>query len=62
MKDVPEAEQDRFFAILEKNPDLFKRIAEEVQVQMKSGKDQQTAVMDVVNKHKEELGKIMARH
>jgi 2-oxo-4-hydroxy-4-carboxy--5-ureidoimidazoline (OHCU) decarboxylase len=59
MKDVPQAEQDRLFAILEKNPDFFKKIAEEVQVQVKSGKDQQTAVMDVVDKHKEELGKIV---
>lgn len=59
MKDVPASEQEKIFALLEKNPDFFRKIAEEVQVKVKSGKDQQSAVMEVVNSHKDELQKIM---
>lgn len=59
MKDVPLAEQEKIFAILDKNPDFFKKIAEEVQNQIKSGKDQQAAVMEVVGKYKDDLQKIM---
>jgi len=58
MKDVPLAEQEKVFAILEKNPDFFQKIAEEVHGQVKSGKDQTNAVMEVVSKHKDELQKI----
>ena len=59
MKDVPASEQEKIFALLDKNPDFFRKIAEEVQAKVKSGKDQQSAVMEVVNNHKEELQKIM---
>lgn len=59
MKDVPASEQEKIFAILDKNPDFFKKIADEVQTKVKSGKDQQAAVMEVVANHKEELQKIM---
>ncbi|MFA6554514.1 MAG: hypothetical protein WCS89_03320 [Candidatus Paceibacterota bacterium] len=58
MKDVPQAEQDKIFELLEKNPDFFKKIAEEVQSKVKNGKDQTTAVMETVEKHKEELQKV----
>lgn len=60
MKDVPQAEQEKIFALLEKNPDFFTKIAEEVQIQVKSGKDQQAAVMEVLTAHQEELKKIMS--
>lgn len=60
MKDVPAAEQERIFSILEKNPDFFKKIAEEVQAKIKSGKDQQSAVMEVLTANQEELKKVMS--
>jgi 2-oxo-4-hydroxy-4-carboxy--5-ureidoimidazoline (OHCU) decarboxylase len=59
MKDVPASEQEKIFAMLEKNPDFFQKVAEEVQVKIKSGKDQQSAVMEVLTSHKDELQKIM---
>ncbi len=59
MKDVPAVEQEKIFAMLEKNPDFFQKIAEEVQTKIKSGKDQQAAVMEVLTSHKDELQKIM---
>jgi hypothetical protein len=60
MKDVPAADQERIFNALDKNPEFFQKIAEEVQVKMKSGKGQQEAVMEVLGKYQDELKKIMA--
>lgn len=59
MKDVPASEQEKIFAMLEKNPEFFTKVAEEVQTKIKSGKDQQSAVMEVLTSHKDELQKIM---
>lgn len=60
MKGVPAADQERIFNALDKNPEFFQKIAEEVQVKMKSGKGQQEAVMEVLGKYQDELKKIMA--
>lgn len=59
MKGVPEADQQRIFNALDKNPQFFQKIAEEVQVKVKSGKGQQEAVMEVLSKHQDELKRIM---
>jgi 2-oxo-4-hydroxy-4-carboxy--5-ureidoimidazoline (OHCU) decarboxylase len=59
MKNVPEAEQEKILGAVEKNPDLFMKIAEEVKKKMQSGKDQMAATMEVMNEHKEELRKVM---
>lgn len=59
MKDVPEAEQDKMIALIEKNPELFQKIALEVQEKMKGGKDQMTASMEVMQKYQAELKSIM---
>lgn len=55
---VPEAQIDMVINMMEKNPELFKKIAEEIQEQMKTGKDQKTASMDVMAKYQEELRKL----
>jgi len=59
MKDVPQADQDKIFALLEKNPELFKKIAEEAQEKTKSGMNQMDAVMAVLKNHESELKEIM---
>lgn len=59
MKDIPEAEQEKMLNAIEKNPDFFQNVAMEVQAKMKEGKDQMTATMEVMQKHQEELKKIM---
>lgn len=61
MKDVPQAEQDKIFALLEKNPELFKKIAEEAQEKTKSGMNQMDAVMAVLQNHQEELQKVISQ-
>ena len=40
MKGVPEAEQQKIFAAIEKNPDFFNNIAKEIKEKMDSGMDQ----------------------
>ncbi len=61
LKGVPEAEQDRIIALVEKNPDFFKKIAEETQEKVKGGMGQQEAVMAVMQKHQEEWKKVMGQ-
>jgi hypothetical protein len=59
LKGVPQAEQDKLIGMIEKNPELFQRIAQEAQAKMKEGKDQMTAMMEIMQNHQEELKKIM---
>ena len=59
MKGVPQAEQDKIFTMLEKNPDLFQKIGLEVQEEMKKGKDQMSATMEVVKKYESDLKGLM---
>lgn len=58
MKDVPKEDQEKVFAMLEKNPGLFQKIAEESQEEMKKGKSQMDAVMAVMKKYEEDLKKL----
>ncbi len=55
MKGVPEAEQQKIFDMIEKNPDLFQKLALEVQTATKNGKDQMTAAREVMEKYKDQL-------
>ncbi|MCK4386682.1 MAG: hypothetical protein KAV41_01190 [Candidatus Pacebacteria bacterium] len=59
LKDVPEAEQEKILKVLEENPELFKKIALEAQEKIKEGKDQMTAMMEVMQSHQDELKDIM---
>jgi len=59
LKDVPEAEQERIIALVEKNPELFQKIAMEAQEKMKGGKDQMAAMMEVMQKYQGELKELM---
>ena len=55
---VPEAQIDMVIAMMEKNPELFKTIAEEIQAKIKGGMDQNTASMEVMKKYESELKKL----
>jgi hypothetical protein len=55
---VPEAQIDAFINMMEKNPELFKIIAEEMQEKIKGGMDQMTAGMEVMKKYEAELKKL----
>ena len=59
MKDVPQAEQDKIFAIMEKNPELLMKIATEAQEKIKSGMSQTDAMMMVAKKYENELKEVI---
>lgn len=59
LKGIPEDQQNKIIEAVEKNPKLFSDIAEEVQVKMKAGKDQQSATLEVMMSHQKELQDLM---
>lgn len=52
---VPEAQIDMVIAMMEKDPELFKKIAEEIQAKIKGGADQQVAAMEVFKKYEKDI-------
>jgi len=56
---VPEAQIDMVIKMMEKNPQLFKTIASEIQAKVKSGIDQMTASAEVMKKYESELKKLV---
>ncbi len=61
MKDVPQEQQDQIFTIIEKNPDFFMQIANEVQEKVKGGMPQQDAMMAVMKVHESKLREILGK-
>lgn len=61
MKDVPQEQQEQILALVEKNPDLFKKIGEEVDRRVKGGENQMKASMEVMKKYREELAGLMQK-
>ncbi len=59
LKNVPKEQQEKLFNAIDKNPDLFKQIAEETQAKIKGGMGQMDAAMEVMKKHQAELQKAM---
>ena len=55
---VPEAQIEMFVTMIEKNPELFKTIASEIQEKIKGGMSQTDAGMQVMKKYEEELKKL----
>ncbi len=61
MKGVPQEQQDQIFAMIEKNPDFFMKIAQEAQEKIKGGMPQQQAMMAVMQAHEKELREVMGK-
>lgn len=59
MKGVPQAEQDKIFNMIEKNPDFFQKIGLEIQSEMQKGVDQMTATQNIVKKYEADLKGLM---
>jgi len=57
-KGVPETQIQMFVTMMEKNPELFKTIAKEVEEKVKGGMDQMQAGMEVMKKYESELKKL----
>ena len=61
MQGVPEAEQDRLIEAVTKHPELFQKIAAEVQEKMKGGKNQMAATMEVMRKYQSDLKDVLGK-
>lgn len=59
MKNVPPEQRERLMAAMEKNPDFFKKIGEEIKQLTKEGSSELAATMTVMRKHQAQLQKIM---
>ena len=47
---VPEAQIDQALLMINKNPDLFKKIADEIQIKTSAGGDKMAVTMEVMKK------------
>jgi hypothetical protein len=57
---VPDSQLDMILELVEKNPDFFKKIQNEVESKKKQGIGEQAAMMTVMREHQAELQKIMS--
>lgn len=61
LKGVPEAEIDRIIGLVEKNPELFKKIGDEIKAKVKAGRSEQAASMEVMRAHQGELQRVLQK-
>ena len=62
LKDVPEGQREQILALLERDPELMKKVGEEIDRRVKKGGEpQMKATMEVMKKYKTELAALMQR-
>lgn len=62
MKDVPEAQREQVLALLDKDPELMKKIGEEIERRTKKGGEpQMKATMEVMKKYRNELAAVLQK-
>jgi GTP cyclohydrolase FolE2 len=61
LKGVPEDQQEMLLDMVEKNPAFFEDLAKEMQDGLAAGKDQQAVMMELMQKHRDELAKMMGK-
>ncbi len=61
MKDVPPEQREQIMTLVQKDPQLFKKIGEEVEKRTKGGEPQMKATMEVMKKYRTELAAIMQK-
>ena len=59
LKNLPKDVQEKLMAAIEKNPDFFKKILDEIQKKVKSGQSQMAATQQVMMANKADLQKMM---
>lgn len=61
LKDVPEAQREQMMALVTKDPELFKKIGEEIERRKKGGESEIKASIDVMKKYRSELAALMQK-
>ena len=59
LKDVPPETKQKILSAVEKNPELFEKLALEIKAATDKGADQMTAMREIMGKHRSELEMIM---
>lgn len=59
LKNMPKDQAEMLTSMVEKNPELFMKIAKETQELVKGGRDQMSAMMEVGKKYQKELQQLM---
>lgn len=59
MAGIPEDQQEKLFAAIEKDPKFFQNLAKEIQGKIKEGKGQQEAAMEVMMANSEKLTELL---
>jgi hypothetical protein len=60
LKGVSPQEQEKIMTLINRDPEFFKRIGDEIQSEIKKGKGQMEATMHVMKGHKDHLGKLIS--
>ncbi len=55
MKNLPKAQQDMFIKLINNNPELFKKINDEVKALTKGGMSEMTASLQVMRKYQADI-------
>ena len=61
LKDMPAAQREQMTALVTKNPELFKKIGEEIERRKKGGEGEMKASMEVMKKYRTELAELVQR-
>ncbi|HEX8591432.1 MAG TPA: hypothetical protein VF696_01630 [Candidatus Paceibacterota bacterium] len=61
MKDVPPEQREQIMALVQKDPELFKKIGEEVDKRVKGGEPQMKATLEVMKKYRSELAVLLQK-
>jgi hypothetical protein len=59
LKDAPAEQRELIMTLIEKDPQLFEKIAAEMQTEIKAGKTQMAAAMKVMPKYQTQLKALM---
>lgn len=61
MKGVPKAQREQMTALVTKDPQLFKKIGEEIERRKKGGESEMKSSMEVMKKYRTELSALMQK-
>lgn len=61
LKDVPKEQREQMTELVSKDPELFKKIGEEIERRKKGGESEMKASMDVMKKYRAELSVLMQK-
>ncbi len=61
IKNLPKDQQEMILAMIEKNPEIFEKIAKEIKEKTDAGQNQMYASMQVMQKYQSELQKVFSQ-